>query len=67
MDAWGDDRGTAMGRLVSYPVSFAVESVINGEIKPGVHGAPHEPQLYESWLNQVKPLAQHMERVGHLT
>jgi saccharopine dehydrogenase-like NADP-dependent oxidoreductase len=66
MDAWGDEKGTAMGRLVSYPVSFAVESVVKGEMKPGVHGAPHEPQLYESWLNQVKPLAQHMERVDHL-
>jgi saccharopine dehydrogenase-like NADP-dependent oxidoreductase len=65
MDAWGDEKGTAMGRLVSYPVSFAVESVLKGEIKPGVHGAPHEPHLYESWLEQVKPLAQHMERVVH--
>lgn len=66
MDAWGDEKGTAMGRLVSYPVSFAVESVLKGEVKPGVDGAPHEPQLYEAWLAQVKPLAQHMERVDHL-
>ena len=27
MDAWGDVRGTAMGRLVSVPVSLAVEAV----------------------------------------
>jgi hypothetical protein len=26
MDAWGDARGTAMGRLVSVPVSLAIES-----------------------------------------
>ena len=25
MDAWGDERGSAMGRLVSVPVSIAIE------------------------------------------
>ncbi len=65
MDAWGDDKGTAMGRLVSVPVSFAIESVMKGEMQPGVHGAPHEPKLFESWLGQIKSLAQYMERVEH--
>ena len=32
MDAWGDAQGTAMARLVSVPVSLAVEAVIRGEI-----------------------------------
>ncbi len=63
MDAWGDERGTAMARLVSTPVSFAVESALNGEIQPGVHGAPHDPRIYERWLGQIKPLAQYMARV----
>jgi saccharopine dehydrogenase (NADP+, L-glutamate forming) len=66
MDAWGDGRGSAMGRLVSFPVSFAIEAVLKGEFKPGVHGAPHERRLLDSWLGQVKSLAQHMERVDHL-
>lgn len=66
IDAWGDERGTAMARLVSMPVSFAVESVLHSEIAPGVHGAPHNPRLFESWLGRVKPLAQHMERVAEL-
>jgi saccharopine dehydrogenase (NADP+, L-glutamate forming) len=66
MDAWGDARGTAMGRLVSIPVSLAVESVLNGDIAPGVHGAPHDPRIIENWLGQVRDLAQHMERVNHL-
>ena len=64
MDAWGDDKGTAMGRLVSVPVSFAIESVMQGEMSPGVHGAPHETKLFESWLGQIKSLAQYMERVN---
>jgi saccharopine dehydrogenase-like NADP-dependent oxidoreductase len=66
MDAWGDEKGTAMGRLVSMPVSFAIESVLNGEVAPGVHGAPHNPKLYEAWLGKVKGLAQYMERVNRL-
>ena len=65
MDAWGDARGSAMARLVSTPVSFAVESVINREIAAGVHGAPHEAKLLESWLGQVRGLAQYMQRVEH--
>ncbi len=63
LDAWGDERGTAMGRLVSVPVSLAVESVLRGELMPGVQAAPHDPKVFENWLSQVKPLAQYMERV----
>ena len=66
MDAWGDANGTAMGRLVSIPLSMAVESVIKGEIKPGIHGAPSDRKILDSWLTQVKGLAQYMERVDHL-
>ena len=66
MDAWGDAKGTAMARLVSIPVSFAVLSVMSKDFTPGVHGAPNEPKIFGSWLTQVKGLAQHMERVDHL-
>jgi saccharopine dehydrogenase (NADP+, L-glutamate forming) len=66
LDAWGDARGSAMARLVSMPVSFAVTSALKGEIAPGVHAAPHEPKLLANWLNQVKTLAQYMARVDHL-
>ena len=40
MDAWGDARGTAMARLVSIPVSLAVEAVLNREVPAGVSAAP---------------------------
>ena len=66
MDAWGDVRGTAMARLVSIPVSMAIESVLNREIAAGVHGAPHEPRVLARWLDQVGHLAQYMARVDHL-
>ena len=67
MDAWGDARGTAMGRLVSVPVSLAVEAVLNRQIAAGVHAAPHDPKLLADWLGQVRSLAQYMQRVDHLT
>jgi saccharopine dehydrogenase (NADP+, L-glutamate forming) len=67
MDAWGDTRGTAMGRLVSVPVSLAVEAVMAREIPPGVHAAPHDPELLTRWLGQVESLAQYMARVDHLS
>ncbi|NGM44096.1 saccharopine dehydrogenase [Rhodobacter sp. SGA-6-6] len=66
MDAWGDERGSAMARLVSVPVSLAVESVLNREIPAGVHSAPHDPRLLSAWLGQVQRLAQYMARIDHL-
>ncbi|MGL4239233.1 saccharopine dehydrogenase family protein [Tabrizicola sp.] len=66
MDAWGDVRGTAMGRLVSVPVSLAVEAVMTREIPAGVHGAPHDPRLLARWLDEVGHLAQFLRRIDHL-
>lgn len=67
MDAWGDERGTAMARLVSYPVSFAIESVMNGKITPGVHAAPNDPDLVNDWMGKIGELAQHLEVSNRLT
>ncbi len=66
MDAWGDARGTAMARLVSVPVSLAIEAVLYREIPPGVTPAPHDPKLVARWLEEVQTLAQHLMVVDHL-
>ncbi|APZ51562.1 saccharopine dehydrogenase family protein [Salipiger abyssi] len=66
MDAWGDARGNAMGRLVSVPVSLAVEAVLNREIAPGVSAAPSDPKLVTRWLDEVQVLAQRLMRVDQL-
>ena len=63
MDAAGNEHGSAMAQLVSIPVSIAVESVVRGEVTPGVHAAPSDPALVTSWLNQIRPLADYMERL----
>lgn len=66
MDAWGDARGTAMARLVSVPVSLAIEAVLNREIPAGVSAAPHDPKLVARWLDEVQTLAQNLMVVDHL-
>ena len=67
MDAWGDERSTAMARLVSIPVSMAVEAVLNREIPAGVSPAPHDPKLVMRFLTEIDRLAQHLQVVDHLT
>ena len=59
LDAWGDERGTAMGRLVSVPFHLQLSLLLRGELMPGVQAAPHDPKVFENWLSQVKPLAQY--------
>lgn len=66
MDAWGDQRGSAMARLVSTPVSMAVQAVLAREIPAGVHSAPHDPRLVTRWLDETRRLAQYLDRVDHL-
>ncbi|MBO9413207.1 MULTISPECIES: saccharopine dehydrogenase family protein [unclassified Ruegeria] len=63
MDAWGDARGTAMARLVSIPVSLAVEAVLNRAIPAGVHAAPSDPKLVQAWMAEIDKLAQHLQVV----
>ncbi|MEV8466766.1 saccharopine dehydrogenase family protein [Fluviibacterium sp. DFM31] len=66
MDASGDARGSAMARLVSVPVSLAVESVLADEIAPGVSAAPPDLRLVDRWLGVVATQAQRLAVVDHL-
>jgi saccharopine dehydrogenase-like NADP-dependent oxidoreductase len=63
LDAVGDETGSAMGRLVSTPVAIAVESMLRGDIAPGVHAAPSDPALVTGWLSQMQSQAQYMQLV----
>ncbi len=65
MDAWGDARGTAMARLVSIPVSLAVEAVLNREVPAGVSAAPSDPKLLQRFMGEIGKLAQHLQIVDH--
>lgn len=65
MDAWGDERGTAMARLVSITVALAIEAVLANKIPAGVSAAPGDPNLVAKWMDTVETLAQHLEIVDH--
>ncbi len=62
LDSQGNKQGQAMARLVSLPVSLAVESVLNNEIMTGVTAAPHLPVQINKWLSA---LTSHGESIGH--
>ncbi len=64
LDAHGDSVSTAMARLVSLPVSFAVETVAQNKIVPGVSAAPSEMSIVNDWLHKIKSLAQYLEIVS---
>lgn len=64
LDAHGDTVSTAMAKLVSLPVSFAVEAVAQNKIAPGVSAAPSNMSIVNDWLNKIKSLAQHLEIVS---
>ena len=54
MDAYGNEQGSAMARLVSITVSLAVEAVLAGNICAGVTAAPREEELVEAWLSYLR-------------
>ncbi|WP_417432138.1 saccharopine dehydrogenase family protein [Kiloniella sp.] len=66
MDAYGDDTHTAMARLVSTPVSYAVEAVLKGEIAPGVSAAPSNVKVAKQWLDDLQAAGEKMAIVDHL-
>ena len=66
VDAAGDDQGSAMARLVSIPVSLAIEEVLNGQIDPGVSAAPSKPAIIERWLKELRARGDEFVLFDHL-
>ncbi len=66
LDAVGDERGSAMARLVSTTVAQAITSVLERRIKPGVSAAPSDPALVDKWMKVVDTQTEHLQVVDHL-
>ena len=66
MDAWGDTEGTAMARLVSHPVSFAVKAISDNDTDHGVSAASSKSYLVDNWLEDLSSLAQEFDIIDHL-
>ena len=54
LDAKGNDTNSAMARLVSIPVSLAVEAVLDGDLAKGVQAAPNSPTIIHRWFDALK-------------
>ena len=65
MDAWGDGEGSAMSRLVSQPVSLAVEAVLHKKLEAGVQAAPSNMTIVDDWLSKIDNLAQYLKVIQH--
>lgn len=66
LDARGDARGSAMARLVSGPLSLAVEAILAHDIPAGVHPAPSDPKLVKGWLAALQSQAQYLAKTDRL-
>ena len=66
LDAIGDENGSAMAKLVSIPVSLAVEAVINNELEAGVSAAPSKPELVQRWLETANSVTDNFVVIDHL-
>ncbi|MGI9278734.1 MAG: saccharopine dehydrogenase family protein [Endozoicomonas sp.] len=60
IDEAGNERGSAMARLVSLTVAIAIESLLANELPAGVSAAPHKPQLVQKWLTQLSAMGEHI-------
>ena len=65
MDAWGDNESTAMAKLVSFPVSYAVEAILMNRIPSGILAATDNLDLISEWLEKIAGIAQHFQIIDH--
>lgn len=66
IDETGTGANSAMARLVSLPVSFAVESVMQEQLMPGVQSAPSDPVITSDWLSQLQAGGEFILETDHL-
>ena len=54
LDSTGDERGSAMARLVSVPVSLVVEAILGGEVEAGVTPVPSDREHVGKWIDLLR-------------
>lgn len=62
IDAAGDERGSAMARLVSLTVAVAIDSLVAGDLAIGVSPAPHDEKTVTKWLNELDKMGEKVFR-----
>ena len=53
LDARGSKDYSAMARLVSIPVSLAIEAVLEEKLAPGVQSTPADPTIIHRWFDEL--------------
>jgi saccharopine dehydrogenase (NADP+, L-glutamate forming) len=66
IDAVGNERGSAMARLVSLPVSLAVEAIADGEVAPGVTAGIEDPERIAHWFATLGDLGEAVAALDYL-
>lgn len=66
LDATGDAQDTAMARLVSVPLSLAIEATARGEMPAGVSAASHNLSLVQRWMDHLKTSGEPIARINCL-
>ncbi|TLP49250.1 saccharopine dehydrogenase [Cohaesibacter sp. CAU 1516] len=66
LDAKGGADFSAMARLVSIPVSLAVEAVLDGELPKGVQAAPSSPTIIHRWFEALQAQGDEFHLTEHV-
>lgn len=66
LDAIGDQQNTAMARLVSTPLSLAIEATARGAMPAGLCPATQDVALALQWLEHLKSNGEPIARIDYL-
>ena len=67
LNSFGNPEDSAMGRLVSIPVSLAAEAIWLGKLDHGLQAAPSDAEMIKDWLQEISRHGDHITHIDHLT
>ena len=66
LDAVGGRKGWARYRLNSLMLALAGRAIADGQVTPGLHIGPTDPDLIAAWLVEITHEAGYSRRINHL-
>lgn len=66
LDAIGGRKGWARFRLNSLMLALAAQAIADGQVPPGLHIGPTDPELIAAWLVEITHEAGYSRRINHL-
>ena len=66
VDEIGNERGSAMARLVSQTVSLAVQSLVDGQLPAGVLAATSDRKRVQDWIDGLRSMGEGIHLTDHL-